>query len=95
VRIIRCTLSIVAFVATLSIGHQSMSQSECDPVRIAEEFIEKRFPLFDATGKRQVVSEEGSLWVVTYELPPYMLGGAPVVTIDKRTCQVVRAYHTQ
>lgn len=72
-----------------------MAQSKCDPLSVARQYIEKRYPAFDPTGLKPVISDDGDLWKLTYELPPNMLGGVPIVTIDKRTCTVIRAEHTQ
>ena len=68
-----------------------MAQPGCDMLRTAQEYIAKQFPFFDSTGMKLVVSENGNLWKMTYELPPWMLGGAPFITIDKRTCKIVSA----
>jgi hypothetical protein len=82
----------IAVLATLQLmENQTMAQAQCDVVKVAEQYIAKTFPSFDSTGKKLVVTESGNLCEVTYELPPWMLGGAPVITIDKRTCTVVRA----
>jgi hypothetical protein len=90
-------LSILAtalMVFQISAG-QAMSHSNCDPLRTAKQYIAKRFPWFDSTGMKLVISEKGHLWEMTYKLPPNMLGGAPIITIDKRTCKIVRAVHEQ
>ena len=72
-----------------------MSKPKCDIAKVAEEYIAKRYPFFDATGMKLVISETENRWEVTYKLPEDMLGGAPVIDIDKRTCAVVRAQLTQ
>jgi len=72
-----------------------MSQISCDVAKIARDYIARRYPFFDPAGLRVVVSETESQWEVTYLLPRDMLGGAPVLGIDKRTCAVVHAYLTQ
>jgi hypothetical protein len=74
---------------------QAMSQPKCDPIRAAQEYISKQYPLFDPAGKKLVLSEAEDWWQVTYELPSGMLGGAPIITIDKRNCRIIRAEHTQ
>lgn len=74
---------------------QSMAQAKCDVLKIAEAYIVRNFPSFDATGKKPIVSETANGWEVTYELPPWMLGGAPIITIDKETCGIVRAVRSQ
>ena len=72
-----------------------MAQSPCDFFGIAQQFIAERYPTFDLKELRPTVSETDSLWELTYELPKGTLGGVPIITIDKRTCAIVRAIHTQ
>ncbi len=74
---------------------KAMSQSQCEFMKMAEEYIAKLFPFFDSTRMTLVVSENEQLWEMTYRLPSDMLGGAPIVTIHKRTCLVVRVQLTQ
>jgi hypothetical protein len=62
---------------------------------MAQQYISKRYPEFDSQGLKLVLSEAGQLWEVTYELPKGMLGGVPIITIDKQTCTIVRAEHSQ
>ena len=88
-------LSITGVTAAQLIVGQSMSHANCELLRIAEQTIAKRYPTFDPTGKKLVISEKGHLWEMTYTLPPDTLGGAPIITIDKRTCTVVRVQLTQ
>jgi hypothetical protein len=76
-------------------GNYSMSQPKCDPLTVAKEYIAKRYPSFDPTGKKLVISETSTQWQITYELPPHMLGGVPIITVEKRTCTIIRAEHTQ
>jgi hypothetical protein len=84
-----------AVVAALQLMGQAMSQPTCDLMKIAQEQITIRFPDFDPTGMTPVVLEKGDFWELTYQLPSGMLGGAPIVTIDKRTCTVIRVEHSQ
>ncbi|MEA2991911.1 MAG: hypothetical protein QOD40_831 [Alphaproteobacteria bacterium] len=86
----------IAIIAALQLMvNQTMSQPKCDLLRVAQEYIAKRYPSFDPAGQKLVISETENLWELTYELPKGMLGGAPIITIDKRTCTIVRAEHTQ
>ena len=87
----------MAAVATLlySMVNQTMAQPKCDLLQIAEAYIARRYPFFVQAGTTPVISDKGNLWEVTYELPEGMLGGAPIISIDKRTCIVVRAQITQ
>jgi len=74
---------------------QAMAQPACDPLKIALEYIARRYPNFDSAGLKRVISEHDNLWELTYELPEDTLGGVPIITIDRRTCTIVRAIHTQ
>jgi hypothetical protein len=91
-KLLACTLAATTLPST---GQTTMSQPGCDFAKVAEDYIVRRFPSFDPTGKRLVMSDMGDSWEVTYRLPEYMLGGAPVVSIDKQTCAVVRVTRTQ
>lgn len=86
---------VIAVTALQLLMGPPMSHANCDLLKIAEQYIAKRFLWFDATGKKLMISEKGHLWQLTYQLPIDMLGGAPIITIDKRTCEVVRAVHEQ
>jgi len=72
-----------------------MAQPVCDPLKVALDYIATRFPHFQSTGLKRVISEQDNLWELTYELPEDTLGGVPIITIDTRTCTIVRAIHTQ
>jgi NTF2 fold immunity protein len=89
------SFQVAALTAVQLMAGQTMSQTNCDFLTIAEQYIAERFSSFDSTGKKPVIAETESLWELTYELPRYMLGGAPIITIDKRTCKVIRAERTQ
>lgn len=95
----RCATILLATttLATLLqlVTGEAMAQSRCDFVRIAQQFIAERYPSFDSTGLRPTISESETLWELSYELPRGTLGGVPIITIDKRTCAIVRAIHTQ
>jgi hypothetical protein len=89
-------LPVIAVIAALeTIKGQAMSQPKCDVLKAAHDYIDKQYPSFDPTGLKLVMSEAADTWEVTYRLPEHMLGGTPAVTIDKRTCKVVRAIHSQ
>lgn len=73
---------------------QAMSQP-CDVLKVAQEYIAKHFPSFDVTKFKSIISEQGSMAEVTYELPRGMLGGVPIILVDKKTCRVIKASHSQ
>jgi len=73
----------------------ALAQPVCDPLKVALEYIARRYPNFDSAGLKRIISERDNLWELTYELPQDTLGGVPIITIDKRSCKIVRAIHTQ
>ena len=86
----------IATVAILEfMGNHAMSQARCDALKVAKEYIAKRYPDFDPSGLKLIITEKNNLWQLTYALPEGTLGGVPVITIDKRACSIVRAQHTQ
>ncbi|MEA2876064.1 MAG: hypothetical protein QOF14_1260 [Hyphomicrobiales bacterium] len=94
----RTTTVLTTTAAAMSfqlVAGQTMPQSQCDFFGTAQQFIAERYPTFDSTGLRPIISETESLWELTYELPRGTLGGVPVITIDKRNCKIVRAEHSQ
>jgi hypothetical protein len=42
-----------------------------------------------------VLKDQGDHWEFLYELPADMLGGSPVVVIDKASKKIIRIYRTQ
>jgi len=64
-------------------------------LKVAQDTIARRYPSFDPTGMKLIVTETAKFWKITYELPKDMLGGVPIITIDKRTCRVVSVQHSQ
>ncbi len=66
----------------------------CNMLEVAERSIVKMYPAFDLKEFRQAITQNGNLCELTYEMPNSMLGSVPIVTIDKRTCKVVRIIHT-
>jgi hypothetical protein len=89
---------LVAVWFVLTPGHVQearMTRDQCTAMRIAERYIAVKYPQFDSVRFPPVVHERGTSWEVSYELSPDMLGGTPVITIDKVTLKVIGAYHTQ
>ena len=85
-------LTLAAIFETVSLA---MSQPSCDVLQVAQEYIAKRFPSFDVTRFKPVISEQGSFTEVTYELPKGTLGGVPIMVVDRKTCRVIKAIHSQ
>lgn len=74
---------------------RSYSEREERALELGGAYIAQNFPDFDPTDKKLVISAREDRWVVTYELPIYMLGGAPVVEIDMKSGEIIKVYRTQ
>src|ERR1043165_1255224 len=82
--------------ATLPLtGNQTMSQPNCDAVKIAEDYVRTHLSFANINISRRVLSvvslADGADRQVTFNLPDGSLGFVPEITVDKRTCQVVSA----
>jgi hypothetical protein len=87
--------SAAALAASQLLTGQAMPQSNCDPLKVAEIYVNEHYPKAVSVEMKPVVAEKGGNWIVEYMLPLHMLGGGPVITIDKRACKVIDAYRTQ
>lgn len=87
-------LGLVAFACS-NLRAEQVSTNEAEARTIAEKFVADRYPDFDNRKKKPVLKDGGDHWEFTYELPDDMIGGAPVVIIDKRTKKIIRSYRTQ
>ena len=91
----------LALAATLGPGcstEDNLRMNDDTEQQVAQagaDFIARQYPDFDKTGKTLTVRDKDGQWLVTYKLPPGMLGGAPVVLLDKATLAVARSYRTQ
>ena len=74
---------------------RSMDTLEKSLMSAAEQAVISKWPDFKAGEKKPVLKDMGEHWEFTYELPPTMLGGAPVVIIDKKTKSIREIYRTQ
>jgi hypothetical protein len=72
-----------------------MNATECAVTQIAEKEVAAKFPDFDMARNPPMVQDKGNQWRVDYRLPDGVLGGTPVVLIDKKTMKVVRVFHSQ
>lgn len=72
-----------------------MNDVEQQAVSTAQAFVNEKYPDFDKSRKRIVIKTTDDQWEITYELPDGMIGGAPVVFVDRRTGKVVRSFRTQ
>jgi hypothetical protein len=78
--------------ATLQLtGKPVMSQSNCDAVKIAEDYVKTHLPFIVIANRRWTRSAEGDVWIVRLELPDGHLGFVPEIAVDPKACQVVGA----
>jgi hypothetical protein len=81
----------IAMLAIHLLTGQAMAQSNCNFIKIAEDYTKARWPVDLTIDRRAVTSVDGSLVKVTFELPLDALGYVPEVSIDTQTCRVVSA----
>lgn len=75
---------------------QRVSDDDQELVRIAKNYLGEHRPEWaDVDHLQPRVTERPDRWEVTWDLPPNVLGGTPVVYIDKDTREVTEVYHTQ
>jgi hypothetical protein len=89
------TAAIIAIAAFQLAAHPSIAQQRCNLLAVANAFMAKNYPLFDPTGLRPVMSDQGNIWTLTYRLPPGYYGTVPTVVIEKRTCSVISMQYRQ
>lgn len=69
---------------------QELAQPRCDFIAVARAHLAQRFSFVDLQGRTATISEMGNLTRVRFDLPWGHLGFVPVITIDKRSCEVVK-----
>ena len=82
---------MIAAAALQLTGNQTMSQPNCDVVKVAEDYVKTHFPFIRIANRRWSSSVESDLWTVRLELPEGALGFVPEIGVDQRSCQVVSA----
>ena len=69
--------------------------AEIKAMQIAEDYVAANFKGFVGPHMTPRLKDEGDYWMFYYDLPRTMIGGGPVVHIDKRSFKVIRSYMTQ
>ena len=83
---------LMVAAATLQLtGNQTMSQPNCDVVKIAEDYVRAHLSFIRIANRRWSSSVEGDVWTVRLELPEGHLGFVPEIGVDPITCQFVSA----
>jgi len=93
---------LLLFIVTLLSTHgdfvaaeTSTMPIECTVTRVAERYIAVHYPDFDSMKNPPIVRDDGTIWIVHYQLPTGTIGGTPVIEIEKSSFEVLRAYRTQ
>jgi hypothetical protein len=80
----------------LNITETDVSSNNEDLLTIAAEAVREYFPhSIDALNFEPIIEEDDTLWIIQYQLPQYILGGTPIIYIDKKTNTVVKVEHSQ
>jgi hypothetical protein len=83
---------VLMIVGTIqSMVNQIMPHSNCDAIKIAEDYGQARWPVFDFSDRQRSSVLEGDVWKVRFLLPDGSLGYEPEISIDRRSCEVVDA----
>ena len=85
----------VANLTSTSLRADEMTDAEEHAQSLAEKFVTERYPDFDKCNKKPFLTDLDDRWEFTYELPEDMIGGAPVVIIDKQSMKIIHTYRTQ
>ena len=73
-----------------------MNNSKEQLLKITRDYLQKERPTWvKSLDLPSIVTEHQDYWEVTFKLPDDMIGGVPVVEIDKASFIVRKAYHTQ
>ena len=72
----------------------TITDVRCTVARVAERWVAKNYPDYDTIKNLPIVTDQGSHWLVGYNVGYMVFGGSPTVEIDKETLRVLRGYHT-
>lgn len=71
------------------------TEDELKALSIGEGFIADKFPDYDIKDKVLAIDSKDDKWIIYYKSAPLTLGSSPVVEVDKKTMDVIKAYKTQ
>lgn len=75
-------------------GSADQSVGKDEAIRIAQQYVKSHFPQTNSRSRPEA-HDQGKTWIVRYQPPPGWFGGGPVVTVDKKSGEVVAAYSEQ
>lgn len=85
---------VLVMLVLASCGSSKGALSNDDVVNIANAYIEDNM-VEDLRVLRPSVENRDDYWIVRYKLPPNYMGGEPVITINKRSREVISAVSGQ
>jgi hypothetical protein len=89
-------VAVSTFVPSRDIATEcSLTLAECVAARVADAYVAIRYPDFDTVGSPPVIRDTGDTWEVEYQLPSGVVGGTPVIVVEKANLNVVHSFHTQ
>lgn len=62
---------------------------------IGDRAVATHYPGYDRKKYPISITQDRNVWIFQYQLPENMIGGTPVVKIDKKTLDVVKVYESQ
>jgi len=69
--------------------------SEQEAIAAGEAYVKSKYPDFKKDNRKHMVRDKGITWELYYQLPPGMIGGGPVIIMDKDSLKVLDSYRTQ
>lgn len=88
-------LALASMCSNASSSCADLSDAQSVVAETAKNYIFRVYPDFKANDLCLQVTDSQDKWEVTYQLPSNMIGGSPVVLLDKQTGIVLRSYRTQ
>ena len=97
-RLLLCAIFMVILTSCDShhTNTKSMSNSREELLKITRDYLQKEQPTWvKSLDLPPIITEHQDYWEVSFKLPDDMIGGVPVVEVDKASFRVRKAYHTQ
>jgi hypothetical protein len=63
--------------------------------QIGNAAVAASYPKYDRKKYPVLINRHNDTWVFEYQLPDNMIGGTPVVIVDKNTLKVIKTYESQ
>ena len=90
--------SVLLSLVLLSTSCSTVPPKSCSEQAALEKgtrLIYEKYPYFINDPNPITISHFDDIWYVSGSLPRGVAGGTPVVTLDHKSCELKRIYHTQ